>query len=155
MFYDRTRRRWPFDTSYCLIEVPTLAGFTVRLFEIRVPLFQGPTQSRNANSTVQNHFSMSFFFKFCPQCQMHLPFMFTYIHIFLLPKCTTCNALNGRTVMVEYWLTFSSRVSRSCNPSLHGLVKPYDQIYWLLLLLRKAANIKEAKSSLLGVILIL
>ena len=82
--------------------------YNVRLFEIRVPLFQGPTEPRNANSTVQITFPW-FFKKFCPQCQMHLHFMFAYIHILLLPNCTTCNALNCRTVVVEYWLTLKKQ----------------------------------------------
>ena len=33
MFYDRTRKGWPFNAGYCLIEVTTLAGLTVLVIE--------------------------------------------------------------------------------------------------------------------------
>ena len=32
-FYDRTRKRWPFNTVDCLIEVTAWAGLTVYLCE--------------------------------------------------------------------------------------------------------------------------
>ena len=32
IFYDRTRKMWPFNTGDCLIEVTTWAGLTVTVF---------------------------------------------------------------------------------------------------------------------------